>query len=228
MKNWLYILLFISGPISAQDTLMVHHVDDFPINGQANHPAWQQSKWYPLPARNELAKELDSRFKLLYSDKGIYVYMEGKDQKISTTFQNDFEDLYQADVFEVFFHPNPSAPVYFEYEINPLEKELVLMVPNFQGKFYGWLPWHYEGERKVQKKVSVKHIPGSIGTWSAELFIPFALLTPLENVPAKPGMVWKGNFCRLDYDTGKMAKWSWSPLAGTFHDYKKYGVFLFK
>lgn len=228
MKHWLYLLLLFPISVTAQDTLLVQHVADFPIDGQANHPAWQQSKWYPLPARNELAKELDSRFKILYSDKGMYVYLEGKDQKISTTFQNDFEDLYQADVFEVFFHPNPSVPLYFEYEINPLEKELVLMVPNFQGKFYGWLPWHYEGDRKVQKKVSIKHISGGIGTWSAELFIPFTLLTPLENVPAKPGTVWKGNFCRLDYDSGKMAKWSWSPLPGTFHDYKKYGVFLFK
>ncbi|RXK48927.1 carbohydrate-binding family 9-like protein [Aquirufa rosea] len=228
MKYYLFLLLLLSASLSAQDTLLVHYVADFPIDGQATHTAWQKSPWYALPARNELAKGLDSRFKILYSDRGMYVYLEGKDQKVTTTFQNDFEDLYQADVFEVFFHTNPAAPVYFEYEINPLGKELVLMVPNFQNKFFGWLPWHYEGDRKVQKKVSLNHNVGTPGSWSAEIFIPFTLLTPLENVPAKPGMTWKGNFCRLDYDTGKMAKWSWSPLPGTFHDYKKYGVFLFK
>lgn len=61
--------------------------------------------------------------------------MEGDDHKITTTYKKDFDDLYKGDVFEVFFHPNPKEPVYFEYEINALNKELVLLVPNFNKKF---------------------------------------------------------------------------------------------
>jgi hypothetical protein len=58
--------------------------------------------------------------------------------------------------------------------------------------------------------------------WSAELFIPFALLSPLQNTPPSKGTVWHANFCRLDYDFGKMMKWSWSPVKQSFHEFRAF------
>ena len=78
----------------------------------------------------------------------------GDDEKITSPYKNDFDNLFNADVFEVFFHPNPGEPLYFEYEISPLNKELVLFIFNRHGKFGGWMPWHYE-DKKVVKKVII-------------------------------------------------------------------------
>ena len=146
----------------------------------------------------------------------------GLDKKVTSTYYNDFDDMYNADVFEVFFHPEPQTPVYFEYEINAYDKELVLLIPNLDGKIMGWRPWHYEGERQVQHRVRIQEDASGMQSWTAECFFPYTLLAPLQKIPPTKGMVWNANFCRLDYDPGKMIKWSWSPVKTSFHKFKVY------
>lgn len=168
----------------------------------------------------------------MYAENGMYVLFEGMDNKITTTFVNDFENLFKGDVFEVFFQPEEATPVYLEYEINHLNKELVLLIPNLRGRATGWIPWHYEKNRRVQKFVHLsggKAKPGgTIQSWTAELFFPFELFSPLGNVPPKSGTQWKANFYRLDYDTGKMIKWAWHPVERSFHEYERFGTLVFE
>jgi hypothetical protein len=214
------------------DTLRVYTTPDFPLNGKGDHANWARTSWNSLHQIDAGVTGYTSQFKILYSPTGIYVLFQGKDKKITTQFAEDFEDLFNGDVFEVFFHPKPTTPLYFEYEINALGKELVLMIPNLKGKQMGWRPWHYEGNRKVLKQVYIEGgeaLPGAaIQSWSAELFFPYTLLLPLENVPPTPGMCWKANFCRLDYDTGRMIKWSWSPVQISFHEFQAYRTIEFQ
>jgi len=213
--------------LPALDTpLMVHRCNDFTISGTGDNPEWYKAQWTTITKIDEGGKENKTRFRILYSATGLYVFFTGNDEKITSSFRNDFENLFKADVFEVFFHPNPAEGIYFEYEVSPLDKELVLLILNMNGKFGSWMPWHYEGKNKVVKKVSItggKMEPdATIQSWSAELFFPYQLLTPLKNVPPLPGDKWNANFCRLDYDSGHMIKWSWSPIAVSFHEINKY------
>jgi len=205
--------------------LVIRRCVDFIMSGKGNNPEWQKTKWVPLNQIDKTGKQHETKIKILYSATGLYVLYSGKDETITSSFKNDFENLYEGDVFEVFFHPEPSEPIYFEYEISPLNKELVLLISNRKGKFGRWMPWHYE-QNKVVKKV---HLTGGemktgsqIQGWSAELFFPYPLLNLLNNVPPRSGMRWNANFCRLDYDSGKMSKWSWSPIKVSFHEFEKY------
>ena len=212
--------------------LLVRKCQDFSITGNGSNAQWNKATWNKLIKLDPEGEEYPSRFKILYSLKGIYIIFEGEDKKITSKFDKDFDNLFEGDVFEVFFHPDPTIPLYLEYEINQLNNELVLIIPNFNGKMYGWIPWHYENERKVVKKVSVeggKMMKGeSIKSWSAELFFPFELFSPLSNVPPVSGTVWNANFYRLDYDSGKMVKWAWTPIDQSFHEYKKFHPIKFE
>jgi hypothetical protein len=109
---------------------------------------------------------------------------------------------------------------------------LPILVPNFGGQFYGWRPWHYEGARKTQKAVSVRGgapKPGAAITgWSAEVFVPWDLLKPLQNIPPKSGSRWRANVYRMDYDAGRTVSWNWAPLRGTFHQPDKFGTLIFE
>lgn len=163
-----------------------------------------------------------THFRMLHSKRGIHVSIQGRDSKVTSTHRNDGEELYLGDVFEVFLHPEPSTPVYFEYEVNAHDRELVLLVPNLGGRLLGWLPWTYEGGRKVVKRVRIDKEGEGMTGWSVELLIPYALMSPLENTPPVRGAVWHANVCRLDYDFGRMMKWSWSPVKRNFHEF---GVF---
>ena len=138
---------------AATDTLQVLQTSDFNVNAKGSDAAWEKTPRVNMQNSSPGIDSYSSQFKILNSEKGIYVLMGGDDQKITTTYKKDFDDLYKSDVFEVFFHPNPKEPVYFEYEINALNK--VLLVPNFNKKFFGWIPWHYDGDKKVQKAVSI-------------------------------------------------------------------------
>jgi len=213
--------------ISEIDTpLLVRKCTDFTISGKGENQEWQKTKWAALDKIDEGGKKYESKFKILYSATGLYVLFSGEDDKITSAYKNDFDNLFNADVFEVFFHPDISEPVYFEYEISPLNKELVLLILNRNGKFGGWIPWHYEDKNKVVKNVNINggqmESGASIKSWTAELFFPYRILNPLMNVPPVSGMRWNANFCRLDYDSGKMIKWSWSPIEKSFHEFQKY------
>jgi hypothetical protein len=89
----------------------------------------------------------------------------------------------------------------------------------------------YDRERRTRKATSVlggpKQSQASIQGWRAEFFIPYALLTPLQNVPPKPGTIWRANFYRMDYDGEKVSQWEWARVGNGFHEYEKFGQLVF-
>jgi hypothetical protein len=211
--------------------LSVKLVDEFEVTGGGDHASWRQAEWTTLRRRQEDGHPYESRFKILYSSTGLYLLMDGTDKKLTATMNEDFMDLWTEDVFEVFFWTDERYPVYFEYEISPLNRELPILVPNFGGQFLGWQPWRYERDRLTRKATSIiggpKQSHASIDGWRAEFFIPFTLLRPLQNVPPKPGTRWRANFYRMDHDDGKRTQWEWARVGTSFHEYEKFGDLLF-
>lgn len=211
--------------------LTVKPVDDFEVTGAGDNAAWRTTEWTPLRRRQPDGQPYDTRVKMLYSATGIYVLMEGTDRRLTATMSEDFMDLWNEDVFEVFFWPDERYPVYLEYEISPLGRELPIVVPNFGGKFFGWRPWHYEDNRRTRKATTTiggpKTSGASISGWRAEVFFPYALFRPLQNVPPQPGTRWRGNFYRMDYDEGRRTQWDWAPVGDSFHEYEKFGDLIF-
>src|SRR5512133_2673413 len=136
----------------------------------------------------------------MYSDSGIYCMYESIDSKITATLQGDNLDIFNEDVVEAFFWANEDVPVYFEYELSPLNYQLILMVPNYDGNFLGWIPWHYCGNRMTRHAVIIKKEPvtGSVNTWYAEFYIPFELMKPMIQIPPLAGNRWRANFYRID------------------------------
>ena len=209
----------------------VPRTDDFEVTGKGDAPVWKDAPWEEIVKNREGGHPYNARFKVAYSGTGLYVLMDGKDSQLSASMTEDNLDLWTEDVFEIFLWPDESQPVYFEYEISPLGHELPIIVPNF-GKFQGWLPWHYEGNRKIRKAVSIsggeQKSKASIAGWTAEFFIPYELLKPLLNVPPKPGASWRANFYRMDYDDGHTTGWNWAPVGRSFHEYQKFGTLVFE
>jgi predicted TIM-barrel fold metal-dependent hydrolase len=215
----------------AEPVMKVISAEDFTITGDGRNPAWKKVPWVALSKREPKGHDYDARVKMLYSRKGVYVLFSGSDKRISATMREDFLDLWNEDVFEFFFWPDERQSIYFEYEISPLGYELPILVPNVDGKFLGWRPWHYEGDRKIQKATAVtggkKDSGAAITGWTAEVFVPYELLTPLGNVPPKPGTRWRANFYRVDYDDDQPTSWDWARVGPSFHEHHKYGTLEF-
>ena len=212
--------------------LRVTQTEDFVVNGAGDAAAWEKADWEPLHRRSSDGHPYETRFKMLYSETGLYVLMEGEDRTITATMNEDFLDLWNEDAFEFFLWPDERYPVYFEYEISPLGYELPIIIPNFGGRFLGWRPWHYEGARKTQKATAVtggaKRSGARVTGWKAEVFVPYELLKPLQSVPPQPGTRWRANFYRVDYDGGRSTSWDWTRVGPSFHEFDKFGTLVFE
>lgn len=214
------------------EPLIIKHSEDFEINGDGQAENWETADWTVIPQRGSEQAKLDTKLKALYSDTGIYFLFHCEDQKLTATMKEDYMNLWEEDVVEVFLWPEKSFPVYFEYELSPLNYELPLLVPNNDGEFLGWRPWNYEGDRKTRHATSVQGGPKKSGaeikSWRAEFYIPFALLKPLGKIPPSEGTTWQANFYRVDHDGGRRISWQWRLTETTFHQIEKFGTVRFK
>lgn len=240
MIRFLFLLFFLTDytfvyaqsaeGIMEEDSMMrIVKTSDFEVTAEENSPNWQSVKWITLPQRKKEGAGYQTKIKLLYSDAGIYCLFKCEDKKITATLNGDFLDIYNEDVVEAFFWTDEKMPVYFEYELSPLNYELPILVPNNKGDFFGWRPWHYEGNRRTRHATHInkENATNSIISWTAEVFVPFALLKPMVNVPPNKGTQWRANFYRIDYDSGT-STWSWQKTRTNFHDYEKFGSILFE
>lgn len=230
MVRFIVVVLFLIVVITVQAQVKeftVKHMDDFEVTGDGTHAAWKNIDWITLEKRRGDAS-YQTQAKFLYSDTGLYTLFYCEDNTITATLKENFADLYLEDVVELFLWTDESTPLYFEYEISPLNYELAILVPNFGGDFFGWTPWHYEDKRLTRHATKiVKDEKGGVSSWTAEFFIPYTLLKPLRNVPPKKGSQWRINFYRIDYDKGS-SSWVWNPVDVNFHDYKNFGVMKFE
>lgn len=231
MKKFLLLLLMPIATLAQNDSsLSIKKVVDFQVS-ETPDKTWDTTEWVPIPQRSNNGVTYETKAKVLYSETGIYFLFWCQDNKLTATFTKDFDDLFKEDVVEVFLWTDEQYPVYFEYELSPLNYELPIIVPNFGGKFQGWQPWHYEGSKRTVHVTTAeggeKKSGAAVTAWTAQFFIPYTLLNPLNNVPPNPGTKWRANMYRLDYDAGQ-TRWAWQPIRTNFHDYEMYGTFVFE
>jgi hypothetical protein len=220
-------LVFVNHAMAQENSIIIKHSDDFEVNGQGDNDNWNLTSWLSLPQRNVEGANYETRIKTLYSATGIYFLFDCQDSQITSTLKEDFADLWEEDVVEVFLWTDEDYPFYFEYELSPANYELPILVPNVKGDFLGWRPWHYDGERKTRHATSIQRQGEQVTAWIAEFFIPFALLEPMAKVPPIPGTRWRANMYRVDYDAG-VSSWAWQPIRGTFHDIERFGTIIFE
>ena len=206
--------------------------DDFDIDGTGSAPVWESTPWTSLNRREANGLEYTARVRMLYSATGLYILLDASDRRLTATHTEDFANLWTEDVFEVFIWPDERFPVYFEYEISPLGVHLPLLVPNFNGDVHGWRPWRDEPQRRIRKAVTVTGGPQRSGAaitgWRAEVFVPYDLLKPLQNVPPKAGTRWRANVYRIDYDRAPSTSWDWARVGPSFHEFQKFGTLVFQ
>ncbi|MEJ7589530.1 MAG: carbohydrate-binding family 9-like protein [Ferruginibacter sp.] len=216
--------------LSSPDTgfLKVKHTADFEVTGDGTSAAWNKANWFGLPRRGGAGVNYQTQVKILYSATGLYCLYKCEDKKITATLQEDFADLFREDVVELFIWSDEKIPIYFEYEVSPLNYELPILVPNIKGNAFGWRPWHYEGARRTRHATNIIKKGDTIEGWTAEFFIPFALLKPMINKSPVKGTRWRANFYRIDYDK-QQATWQWQLVRKTnFHDYNRFGTIVFE
>ena len=136
-------------------------------------------------------------------------------------------------MFEVFLWPDERDPIYFEYEISPLNRELPILVPNLGGKFLGWRPWHYEGDRKIRKATSAVGGALKSGGDGDRAGRPRSS-SPTSCSPrcgtSRPSPARAGGRTSTGWTTttARPTSWDWSRVGPSFHEFQKFGTLVFE
>lgn len=212
-------------------TTVIKKCNDFKVTGDGTSDTWNRTEWIELACQDMVGNKYETKVKVLYSETGIYFLYHCQDEKLTSTMNADNLNLWEEDVVELFLWTSEDFPVYFEYEISPMDFELPILVPNYKGKFLGWLPWNYSGDKRVIHATSTiggeKKSMAAVTAWIAEFYIPYKLLNPLPQVPPVSGTKWRANMYRIDYDKGA-SHFAWQKTVRTFHEYNKFGTFIFE
>jgi len=226
--------------LTYDDTVIVKKTADFRVSGRGDNETWSKTSWQTFSRVDPGGRNYTSRSKILYSEKGVYLLFDGEDDLVITKDYQDDDEIYEGDVFEFFLQTEKGKP-YFEYEINHLGKQLILTLTGTPHKNLAWSPWRkeYIKEPLIQKEVfinvkdkkttTVIKAGTKIISWSAEIFFPYELFSLMPGSIPKTGTVWHANFCRIDYDSGKMVQWSWSQkIKRDFHELENFGTIIFE
>lgn len=161
----------------AQAPLLVKRCrGEFNITGKGDNPEWDKTEWSALTKLDPEGFDYKSKFKVLASEKGIYVLFQGQDDKFTTSDYKDMDKIWNGDVFEVFFQTDIREAKYFEYEVNQFEKQLLLSISNSKDGV-SCIPFNEYGSNtygtinKVQIVGGPQEPEGKITSWSAEVFI---------------------------------------------------------
>ncbi len=223
----------MSSVSTTQDVLLIPQTDDFTLNGRGDHPAWNAAPTFKINSREPYGTPVgyESHCKILWSAAGIYFFVDANDKKLTCTGLPDRGDLWKEDVFEVFLWPYEKQAYYLEYEISPMGSEIPLLTTGHGEQYMGAFPFRYQDGRLPRKAVSVRggpQVPGaSVTGWSAEIFIPSLLLYPMPNILLQPGVEWRMNVFRIDYDQGRANHFCLHDSGPSFHNIHGYPKFRF-
>ena len=205
------------------------------IDGRLDEAAWKATPSSPrfVDIEGERQPPLDTRMKMLWDDRFLYIGAELEEPHVWGTLEARDSVIFQDNDFEVFIDPDGDTHNYYEIEINALGTvwDLMLVQPYRDGG-PAIHAWDIAGLRSAVHVRGTLNQPGDRDEgWSVEMAIPWEILQEAApgRRPAKPGDVWRVNFSRVQWDTeivdGKYVKlkdpstgkprpehnWVWSP-----------------
>ncbi len=126
--------------------------------------------------------------------------------------------LWEEEVVEVFLDPVGDGECYFEFEVNPLNTQLDLVLRRIRSGYRKDFRWSCEGFRSRTRSTA--------DGWAAEMAIPFHALAAEATAS---GSQWRANFHRIDRPQNAPRELSsWSPtFSGTFHSPAQFGTIEF-
>lgn len=210
-------------------------------NLQVDASSWQKSAWGGVPSQKltchmgEFPHHFpDTRVKLAYDARAVYVMFRVQDRFVKAVAQTDQEPVYQDSCVEFFFTPGPdtnqgyfnlemncSGTILFHFQTLPRQNPVEIPVPDCA---------RILRDASLPRVVTPEIQDPTL--WFISARIPFDLLTSYAKVthPA-PGRTWRANFYKCA-DNSSHPHWlTWAPVdlpAPDFHYPKTFGTLCFE
>jgi len=179
----------------------------------------------------------DTRARVLYDAKGLYVHFRVKDQYVRSITTAYRGPVWEDAAVELFVQPK-AARGYFNFEINCGGAMMLSYHENTEWKGEslrpgGGVPWELASKVKIFHSMPETVEPEIAGpvTWHIEYFIPFELfeeyLGPLGGVA---GQTWRANFYKIAETNSHPHFGAWSKIeeGNSFHQPEFFGYLRFE
>jgi hypothetical protein len=152
------------------------------------------------------------------NERELRVLFICEDREPWATFTQRDGPLWEEEVVEVFLDPIGDGECYFEFEVNPLNTVLDLVLRRSRSGYKKDFSWDCDGLRTFVRRTA--------DGWNAELAIPFL---SIGSALPRHGDIWSVNFTRIDRPKNRDRELTaWSPsLRGTFHTPDRFGKLRF-
>ncbi|MBL8828510.1 MAG: carbohydrate-binding family 9-like protein [Planctomycetaceae bacterium] len=175
------------------------------IDGKADELAWQQAPvidefvtgWAKGGPR---AATSLTKARILWNDQGFYFLAEMADEDLYSDVTEHDGETWLNDVFEIFFKPADDKPAYYEFEINALNTQFDLYLPNRgAGNVRRFLKAHkFNLQTAVTLRGTLNNERDRDQGWTLEGLIPWTGLQLTGGAPSV-GDRWRFTLCRYDY-----------------------------
>lgn len=210
-------------PISEDDIVIpqnyvVHKTKPLNIDGLPTESEWQNTNFTSYFEDIEGGKKLkpyyDTKVKMLWDDKYLYVYARLTEEHIWGDITKRDEVIFYNNNFEVFINPANDTYAYGEIEVNALNTvwDLLLNQPYSRGG-KAINAWNLDGFKSaVHTKGTLNNPNDKDEYWAIEMAIPMSALVEIKqphNLP-KNEEIWRINFSRVEWQheivNGKYAR----------------------
>ncbi len=203
------------------------------LDGKLDDPAWRRAvviDYFPAFWNHHNPGALTKAW-LLWDQDALYFAARMVDRELRSVGDRHNDELWNGDVFELFFKPDANAPSYYEFEVNPKAALLELAIPRAPFDFHKLALTPPLGAVVAVGVSGTLNHPGDVDHgWVVEGKIPWNAFVATGGRP-RPGAVWRFALCRYDYGpegTTKPQLTSSAPLSQpNFHLTSDYGWLIF-
>ena len=176
------------------------------IDGKGDDFVWDladtvgefQRAWVDNPEKQKPLTRTEA--KLCWDSSFLYFYATMEDADLFATHTEQDGDLWEDDVFELFFKPSRDFPGYYEFEFNPQNAVLDFYFPRRGGGAVARFrkDFNFRIETKVQLRGTLNKWTDRDNGWSIEGKIPWTDFIRAGGRP-RAGDTWAYAACRYDY-----------------------------
>lgn len=232
-------IIFLTTLSNAQNIENVKHTycrktaEKIIIDGSFDESAWSITEWIDdfEDIRGGGFPKYKTQVKILWDNDFLYLAVKFDEPNICAKIDENEQQIYLDNAFELFIDPDCDGRNYYEFEINAngATWDLQMDKPYRDGGNYN-SNWNINGLKKAISINGTLNNPNDIDSfWTIELAIPLSVFDEYSNGNRPDeGTKWKVNFLRVQWyfdiidgkyvkktdDKGKQLKsdfWVWSP-----------------
>jgi len=204
------------------------------LDGRLHEPAWDEAESAgPFVNWDGTEPAAPTEAKMLWDRENLYLAVWGEDHDLRGHKLHHDDSLWEEnEVVEWFIDAAGDGGAYLEFEVNPLNTVVDLLLPGVGvlGPLAARKAWDSRGLRTAVALAGTLNDDQPDQGWTVEAALPLEDVIDAPHTPPQAGDVWRVNLYRVDQIGEEVQFYAWSPTLTprpNFHVPERFGKVMF-